>query len=262
MRYLKGSVELGDRDRQLLEVVANANKITQPQLFEISVLKQIESGRRLFDRRVRRLANAGLLKREQVSFLGSRRLYSITRDGIYGLEDGGAHPLSAYVERENDVNHHLTHTLELNRAHIALLKVDSQLRWTPARAVRAINKSGFRPYAKTYDAVAGVMVHYHLFEIAVEYERTLKASEKYEELIARLETETRADLVLYLFSDEQIGAHLQWMFRNTRKEIVLVQLQEFVRNPLAAPAMCRYLPTTLGDTLRRLSCRKAATVSR
>jgi hypothetical protein len=106
------------------------------------------------------------------------------------------------------------------------------------------------------------MVHYHLFEIAVEYERTLKASEKYEELIARLETETRADLVLYLFSDEQIGAHLQWMFRNTRKEIVLVQLQEFVRNPLAAPAMCRYLPTTLGDTLRRLSCRKAATVSR
>jgi len=41
VRYLKGSVELGDRDRQLLEVVANANKITQPQLFEISVLKQM-----------------------------------------------------------------------------------------------------------------------------------------------------------------------------------------------------------------------------
>jgi predicted transcriptional regulator len=84
VRYLKGSVELGDRDRKLLEVVANANKITQPQLFEISVLKQIESGRRLFDRRVRRLANAGLLKREQVSFLGSRRLYSITRTASTG----------------------------------------------------------------------------------------------------------------------------------------------------------------------------------
>ena len=77
MRYLKGSVDLGERDYKLLEVVAKTNKITQNQLFEISILKNIESCRRLLDRRIRRLANAGLLKREPCSFFGSRRLYSI-----------------------------------------------------------------------------------------------------------------------------------------------------------------------------------------
>ena len=153
-----------------------------------------------------------------MSFLGSRLLYSITRDGISGLEDGGIHVLSVYVERDDEVNHQITHALELNRAHIALLKVDNQLRWTAAKTVRAINRSGYRPYAKTYDAIARVMVDYQLFEIGIEYERTLKALKKYKELLATLETETRADLILYLFSDGQVGANLEWMFRNGRKE--------------------------------------------
>ena len=46
MRYLKGSIELVNIDLKLLEVVANANKITQPQLFEISILKDIERQRK------------------------------------------------------------------------------------------------------------------------------------------------------------------------------------------------------------------------
>jgi hypothetical protein len=262
MRYLKGSIQLGDRDLQLLEIVANASKITQPQLFELSTLKNVESQRKMFERRLRRLTNAGLLKREQLSFLGSRLLYSITKEGICGLEEGGIHLLSVYVERENDVNHQIRHSLELNRAHIALLKVDSQLRWTPAKAVRVMNRSGYRPYAKTYDAVASIMVDYQFHELGIEYERTLKASEKYQELLQALEAEKRLDVILYLFPDRQIGSALQWIFRNARKEVVLAQQEEFVHNPLDTPATCRYLTTTLRDCLRRSSCQKAAPVTR
>jgi len=129
------------------------------------MLKDIESERKLFERRVRRLANAGLLKREQMSFLGSRLLCSITREGMYGLEANGIHLQSGYVEREDEVDHQIMHALQLNRAHIALLKVDSHLKWTPAKVVRAINRSGCQAYAKTYDAVASIMVDYQVYEI-------------------------------------------------------------------------------------------------
>jgi hypothetical protein len=226
-------------------------------LFEISILKDIERQRKLFDRRVRRLANAGLLKRERMSFLGSRLLYSITRDGIYGLEANGIHLLSVYVEREHEVDHQIMHALQLNRAHITLLKTDVRLKWTPAKALGAINRSGYRAYAKTYDAVAHMMVDYDFFEIGIEYERTLKASEKYDELVRILEAEPRADVILYLFSDEQIGSILQWIFRNARKEILLAQQEEFVRHALDTPAICRCLRTTLRDSLRRLRVQKS-----
>jgi hypothetical protein len=258
MRYLKGSIELVKRDLKLLEVVASANKITQPQLYEMSILKNIESQRKLFERRIRRLANAGLLKREQMPFLGSRLLYSITREGIYGLEANGIHLLSVYVERQHEVDHQIMHALQLNRAHIALLKTDGRLSWTPAKALGAINRSGYRTYAKTYDAVVHIMVDYQFFEIGIEYERTLKASEKYDGLAKALDAEARVDVILYLFSDEQIGSILQWIFRNAKKEILLARQEEFVRNSLDTPAICRCVRTTLRDSLRRIKVQKSS----
>ena len=126
-----------------------------------------------------------------------------------------------------------------------------------SKALGAINRSGYRGYAKTYDAVAHMMVDYDFFEIGIEYERTLKASEKYLELVRILEAEPRADVILYLFSDEQIGSILQWIFRNTRKEILLAQQEEFVRHALDTPAICRCLRTTLRDSLRRIRIQKS-----
>jgi hypothetical protein len=256
MRYLKGSVELGETDRKLLEVVANTNKITQPQLFDISILKDIEPRRRHFDRRIRRLTKGGFLKREECSSLGSRRLYSITNNGICGLEEGGIHPLSVYVDRNNGVEHQTRHALQLNRAHIALLKIDAQLQWTRAKDIHAINRSGYQTYAKTYDAIVDIMVDDRYYKIGIEYERTLKASERYGELLAKLEAESRLNMILYLFSDPTIGAALDWAFRNARKEIVLAQLEEFVTSPLDSPATRRCLSTTLRHSLRRINTQR------
>jgi hypothetical protein len=121
VRYLEGSIELGSKDLRLLETIAITNRITQLQLWEIANLRGIESDRKVFEWRVRRLAKAGFVKRLQRSFLGSRLLYSITKDGISALEVGGMHPLSLYVERDSDeIERQIAHSVQLNRAYIAL----------------------------------------------------------------------------------------------------------------------------------------------
>ena len=258
MRYLEGSVELGNKDRQLLETVAATNRITQLQLWEVAQLKGIEFDRKVFEWRVRRLAKAGFLKTLQRSFLGSRLLYSITKDGIAALEIGGIHPLSLYVERESDeIERQIAHSVQLNRAYIALLKAQALVRWMPAKDVAAINRAGYRPYAKTYDAVATILLDHQTFEIGLEYERTLKAAERYDELLAKLQNETRAETVVYLFSDAEIGAKLEWAFRNIKTEVLVAPHDEFVRNPFDAPVMCRLLRTTVREVLRRTANQKS-----
>ena len=175
---------------------------------------------------------------------------------------GGIHPLSVCVQRDNGVEHQIGHTLQLNRAYIALLKTDAWLQWTPAKDIRLINRSGYQTYAKTYDAVVHIIVDSNFYRIGIEYERTLKASERYEELAAKLEVESRVDVILYLFSEKTVGSALERIFRNARKEIVLAELEEFVCNPLDSSATRGYLTTTLRNSLRRIDARKEATVSR
>lgn len=254
MRYLEGSVELGNKDRQLLEIVATTNRITQLQLWEMAQLKGIESDRKVFEWRVRRLANGGFLKRDRQPFLGSRVLYSITENGICGLEIGGVYLLSVYVERKDDeVQRQVMHALQLNRAHIALLNAGVLQRWAPAKDLAIINKAGYRAYAKTYDAAATIFVDRESFEIGIEYERSLKSADKYEELRTKLESEDHADVILYLFSKAEIGTKLEWAFRNAKKTIVLARHEQFVSNPLEAPAVCRVLRTTLRHVLRNVA---------
>jgi hypothetical protein len=254
VRYLEGSVELGNKDRQLLEIVAITNRITQLQLWEIAKLKGIESDRKVFEWRVRRLATGGFLRRDRQPFLGSRVLYSITENGICGLEMGGVYLLSVYVERKDDeVERQVMHALQLNRAHIALLNTGALQRWTPAKDLAIINRAGYRSYAKTYDAVATISVDRESFEIGIEYERSLKSADKYEELRSKLESEDRADAILYLFSKAEIGTKLQWAFRNSQKDIVIAHHEQFVASPLEAPAVCRILQTTLCDVLRSVA---------
>ena len=49
MRYLKGSVSLKFRDRELLHLVADARYITHSQLFQLIRLKALEFKRAIFN---------------------------------------------------------------------------------------------------------------------------------------------------------------------------------------------------------------------
>jgi hypothetical protein len=77
VRYLKGSIVLTDRDRDLLHFVADARYITHTQLFQLAGLKMVEFNRQVFNWRVRRLVNAGLLRRRVAPYLGTDALYSM-----------------------------------------------------------------------------------------------------------------------------------------------------------------------------------------
>jgi hypothetical protein len=90
VRYLKGSVSLKFRDRELLHLVADARYITHSQLFQLIRLKALEFKRAIFNWRVRRLVNSGLLRKQVVPCLGTDALYSITRGGIQALEEMGS----------------------------------------------------------------------------------------------------------------------------------------------------------------------------
>jgi hypothetical protein len=80
MRYLKGSVSLEFRDKELLHLVADARYITHSQLFQLLRLKALEFKRAVFNWRVRRLVNSGLLRKQVVPYLGTDALYSILGD--------------------------------------------------------------------------------------------------------------------------------------------------------------------------------------
>ena len=66
MRFLKGSISLQVRDQGLLHIVADARYITHSQLFQLAQLKALEFQRAVFNWRVRRLVNSGLLRKQVV----------------------------------------------------------------------------------------------------------------------------------------------------------------------------------------------------
>jgi len=77
--------KLNGHDRELLEFVANAQRVTHRQLLEVALIKKVEKDRKTFEWRVARLAESGLLKKERPEFLNRTILYTITRMGILAL---------------------------------------------------------------------------------------------------------------------------------------------------------------------------------
>ena len=84
-------------------------------------MKALEFEGPVFNWRVRRLVNSGLLRKQIVPYLGADALYSITRSGIRetGRRDGNDVPGRGYVEREKDpAEVQIPHVLELNRVRL------------------------------------------------------------------------------------------------------------------------------------------------
>ena len=106
------------RDGKVLEIVATAKWITHRQLSDIAKVTRLEKNdnRKVFEWRVRRLSELGLLKKQRPPFLNQAILYSITKNGIFRMETIGIHPLSlAYDHGDLKSEGCITHALDLNR---------------------------------------------------------------------------------------------------------------------------------------------------
>ena len=149
MRYAKGSLSLNRKeDKFVLEFVADSRYVTRSQLFEFARLEYGEYNRPVFNWRIRRMVEVGLLRKHAVPIAGGDVLYSINRAGVQALERLGTYYLGAHLERDREADQfQIPHSLELNEIRLAsvtdllLGAVDSRVihprgELVPARLVR------------------------------------------------------------------------------------------------------------------------------
>ncbi len=255
MRYLPGSIELGKKDGGLLEIVGTATRITHDQLFQLAELKSIEKTKRVYDWRVERLVTHDLLRQSKILYRGSDPVYSITRNGIHGLQGLSIHLVSVYVDsRDDEVQHQVQHAIELNNIHIALLRRSNLSRWTPAKFLQALNLAPPFDYAKYYDAIATVYLNSRRLDIAIEYEHTLKRPlDRYAALKAKLSKEQRADAILFAVPTPEIQITLWGQLMDLQQNVMIVGLQHLMTQGLDAAVDLNYVRLTLGGALKRIS---------
>ena len=249
------------RDGKVLEIVATAKWITHRQLSDIAKITRLEKNdnRKVFEWRVRRLSEWGLLKKQRPPFLNQAILYSITKNGIFCLETIGIHPLSlAYDHGDPKSEGCITHALELNRVWISLLRSGMLSRWLPDSAIRVLLRAGSQEYAKVYDAVATLREGYELCKIGIEYERSLKAIERYQEIVCKLNDERGVHAVLYLCPNRDALRTITDVFFQSKKPVIAALMEDFVANPLGGRAEVNLLSTTLQAELRKICHQQAA----
>lgn len=233
-----------ERDLPLMLAVRNATFISHRQLSEQIRAGGSETGRRSFNWRIERLVRAGMADRlpPQPPFVGP--VYTITREGLACLESCGQGLVSVTSEsrtlaKPSQVHHYL----ELAEIRAAFRRAGLLREWAGDLEVRSINQSIDLPLAKDYDAIADIQWETNPFRIAIEYERSLKSSDRYRELISSIAGEHQVRLVLYFTSSVDLLHQLKPEFDRQEFPVALVPSHIFRINPLTARL---YLTRALG----------------
>jgi hypothetical protein len=237
MRYHKGSVGLNHiKDKAILHFVADSRYVTRSQLNSFALLEYCELNRRVFNWRIQRLVEAGLMRKQVLPFLDGEALYSITRAGVQALERLGIYYLGGNLERERDASEfQIPHSLELNNIRLALKATGNLMLWIPEVSVRVLNLSPATAYAKVYDGIAEVFLDGDHVEFAIEYERTFKSQPKYDKIWEAIESEKRVNAFLYLVPSLDLLWGLIREFCRTKRLVFFGLVNEFKEKVLDAP---------------------------
>jgi len=234
MRYAKGSLSLNSKeDKHVLQFVADSRYATHSQLFEFARLEYGEYNRPVFNWRIRRMVEGGLLRKQVVPILGGDALYSINRAGVQALERLGTYYLGAHLGRDRDADQfQIPHSLELNEIRLALLRSCLLIRWIPESFIRVLNLSPPHSYAKVYDGIATLKMPDGPVCLAVEYERTLKSPAKYEKIREAIESEKRIVAFLYLVPTHDLLFSLPRAFWRTKQFVLFGMVSDFKKENL------------------------------
>jgi hypothetical protein len=123
-------------------------------------------------------------------------------------------------------------------------------------------RAGSQEYAKVYDAVATLREGYELCKIGIEYERSLKAIERYQEIVSKLDNERGVQAVLYLCPNNDTLRTITDVFFRSKKPVIAALMEDFVANPLCARAEVNLLTTTFKTELQKICQQAATTVQR
>jgi hypothetical protein len=228
--YIRYSQE---RDLPMLLATRNASFISHGQMFDQLVARGSEASRRAFNWRVQRLVKAGVVMKmpPQLPYCGP--VYSITRSGLACLEACGQGLMSLTSESRSLANPaQILHYLELGEIQAAFQRTKLLKEWTGDIEVRSINQSIDLPLAKDYDAIAELELRGSRYRIALEYERSLKSSARYREVVAAIEDENQIQLLVYFTSSIDLLYQLKAEFEDQRFPIVLATSRSFCMSPL------------------------------
>jgi hypothetical protein len=228
------------RDLPMILAVRNAAFISHGQLFSQLVSQGTESNRQGFCWRLKRLVDTGLIQRLPQIMPYSGATYTITRAGLICLESCGEGLVSITSESRSLPNsRQAAHYLELGEIRVGLRKAGILRRWISDIELRSMNLSIDLPLAKDYDAVAELAIE-HCMEVSagIEYERTLKGSQRYREIVKAVKEEKQLDLLVYLTSSVDLVYQLRAEFEELDFPTVFAPSGAFRRNPLDLPMYC------------------------
>jgi hypothetical protein len=234
MRYYKGYVALSDAcDVPLLLYIRNARAICFDQLGELIALDHFASPMKSLRWRVTRLETAGLIARAEGHRHFGRPVYEITKTGLVFLESRG-HQLLSLPSTAEQILHpaQVPHALELISIRIALAKSGILRSWRSELEITSRNLVIEGSVTKDYDALAEVEVEGSIRTVAIEYERSPKASARYRAIREILDRDETTDAVLYLTPNDDILYLLAVEMRSSRKRIGFALSESFQRSLL------------------------------
>jgi hypothetical protein len=234
MRYRKGCIALSEEhDLPVLLYVRNARAITLDQIYRLLVSDRTDTVRRSVLWRMSRLETSGLVERLPSSQLFRQPVYRITALGLSFLESRG-HALVALPSTCGQILHEtqVFHATELVSIRLALRESNLLTAWQTELEVASRNLVFYGGVAKDYDALARIQERNAAAEFAIEYERTVKASARYNEIRAVLNQDSTTNVILYLASNHDVLHVLAVELRGVKKAIGLALSDDFRRDLL------------------------------
>ena len=231
-RYIQYNRE---RDLPLMLAIRNATFISHCQLWEHVQANGIETSRRSFNWRIARLTQAGVAEKLPPLLPYPGPVYTITRAGLACLEACGEGLVSLTSESRTLANlNQMQHYLELAEVRAAFRRAGLLREWAGDLEIRSINQSIDVPLAKDYDAIADLEWEAKSYRIAIEYERSLKSSDRYRNLVSAIASERQVQMILYLTSSVDLLYQLKAEFDHQDFPVALAPSHIFRHNPLAA----------------------------
>jgi len=224
-----------ERDLPLMLAIRNATFISHRQLWDHVKASGLETSRRSFNWRIERLTRAGVTQKLPPLLPYPGPVYTITRAGLACLEACGEGLVSLTSESRKLANaNQMQHYLELVEARAAFRTTGLLREWASDLEIRSINQSIDLPLAKDYDAIADVELDGIRSRIAIEYECSLKSSERYRDLVSAIASERQVRMILYLTSSVDLLYQLKAEFDRQDFPVALATSRSFCINPLTA----------------------------
>jgi len=234
MGYAKGTIDLSSpQDMVLLQQVLRSRHVTHEQLWQFLQLRTQEKRRRIFNWRMSRFVEHGLVVRVTAAFQSLTWLYSISESGTEHLVsqgDGAALVAAKSTPRRDD--HAVLHSLELNEIQLTLLRAGELLRWKSELEILCLNELTGFGYAKDYDAVVTVDIDGRDATFALEYERSPKALNRYRIVRQAIAREQQVACFLYLMPSYELLSYVAGAFGRCAKPVYFGLLREFKEDGL------------------------------